>query len=105
MNIDIYEQWKKKYYKEKIVDYSKYFNDKDIQILHKLEVYINISQIYTEYEHEIFEMKLIEYYEDAEYVDGTKIPPTRNVDNYNVTREDYSRILDIMYKISLDYNF
>ena len=90
MNIDIYEQWKKKYYKEKIVDYSKYFNDEDIQILHKLEVYININQIYTEHEHGIFEMKLIEYYEDAEDINGNKLPPEKNIDDYGVTREDYS---------------
>lgn len=105
MNIDIYEQWKKKYYKEKIVDYSKYFNDEDIQILHKLEVYININQIYTEHEHGIFEMKLIEYYEDAEDINGNKLPPEKNIDDYGVTREDYSRILDVMYQIAVDYEF
>ena len=93
------------YYNQQIVDYSKYFTDEDIQLLHKLEVHINKSKIYTEYEHDLFEMKLIEYYEDAEDIDGNKLPPIKNIDDYHVTREDYSRLLDIMYQIAVDYEF
>ena len=100
-----YEQWKEKYYNKQIVDYSKYFTDEDIQLLHKLEVHINKSKIYTEYEHDCFDMKLIEYYEDAEDIYGNKLPPEKNIDDFGVTREDYSRILKIMYKISVDYEF
>ena len=50
-------------------------------------------------------MKLIEYYEDAEDIYGNKLPPEKNIDDFGVTREDYSRILEIMYKISVDYEF
>lgn len=102
---ELYENWKEKYYNQKIVDYSKYFTDEDIKLLHKLEVHINKNKIYTEYEHDCFEMDMIKFYEDAEDIDGNKLPPEKNIDEVGVTREDYSRILDIMYKISLDYNF
>lgn len=101
----VYEQWKKKYYEEKIVEYAKYLSTADIQILKKLEVDINLETVYTEYEHDIFEMKLIEYYEDAENIDGNKLPPIKNIDDYNVSREDYSKLLDIMYQIAVDYEF
>lgn len=100
-----YEIWKEKYYNNKIVDYSKYFSDEDIKLLHKLDVHINKNKIYTEYEHDLFEMDMIEFYEDAEYIDGTKVPPTRKLEDVNVTKEEYSRLLDILYKISVDYEF
>ena len=102
---EIYENWKEKYYNKQIVDYSKYFTDDDIKLLHKLEVYINKNKIYTEYEHECFEMDMIVFYEDAEYIDGTKVPPTRNIDEVGVSRDDYKRLLDILYKVSIDYEF
>ena len=100
-----YEEWKKKYYEKQIVDYSKYLSEEDINLLKKLEVYIDLGKIYTEHEHGIFEMKLIEYYEDAEDVNGNKLPAEKNIDNYGVTRENYSRLLDIMYQIAVDYEF
>ena len=102
---DVYDQWKKKYYEEKKVEYSRYLSIIDIEILKKLEVNIDLEKIYTEYEHDIFEMKLIEYYEDAEDVNGNKLAPIKNIDDYNVSREDYLRLLDIMYQIALDYEF
>ena len=105
MNIKIYDQWKEKYYKDKIVDYSNYFTDNDIKLLHKLEVYINKNKIYTEYEHECFEMDIIAFYEDAENIDGTKEPPIKNIDKFGVSREDYKRLLDILYQVSIDYEF
>ena len=102
---EIYKKWKDKYYNKKIVDYSKYFTDDDIQLLHKLEVHINKNKIYTEYEHEGFEMDMIVFYEEAEYIDGTKVPPIRNIDEGGVSREDYKILLDIFYKIATDYEF
>ena len=99
------EKWKKKYYEKQIVDYSKYFSDTDILLLKKLEIDIDLTKIYTEYEHDCFDMKLIEYYEDAEDIYGNKLPPEKNIDDFGVTREDYSRLLDIMYQIAVDYEF
>ena len=99
------KQWEKKYYEQPVVDYSKYLSKEDVNLLEKLEVSINLEKIYTEYEHDLFEMKLIEYYEDAEDIDGNKLPPIKNIDDYHVTREDYSRLLDIMYQIAVDYEF
>ena len=101
----ISEEWKHKYYEIQIVDYSKYFSKKDIEVLKKLEVCIDLKKIYTEYEHDIFEMKLIEYYEDAEDIDGNKLPPIKDINDFGVTKDEYSRILDIMYRIAEDYEF
>lgn len=101
----VFEEWKNKYYNKIIVDYSKYFTEEDITLLHKLEVNIELDKIYTEYQHECFEMDIIAFYEDAENIDGTKEPPIKNIDNYGVSREDYKRLLDILYQVSIDYNF
>ena len=50
-------------------------------------------------------MELIAYYEDAEYLDGTKVPPEKNVEDYNVSKEDYNRILEIFFNIGVNYEF
>lgn len=99
------QEWEKKYYNDKIVDYSKYFTQEDIELLHKLSVDIDLNKTYTEYEHESFEMDIIKFYEDAEYIDGSKVPPIKNIDDVGVSREDYKRLLDILDKVSSDYNF
>ena len=39
------KQWEKKYYEQPVVDYSKYFTNEDIQLLHKLDVHINKNKI------------------------------------------------------------
>lgn len=100
-----FEEWKRKYYERPIVDYSKCFSINDIQLLEKLEISINLEKIYTEYEHDVFEMKLIEYYEDAEDIYGNKLSPIKNIDDYDVSRDDYSRILGLMYQIAIDCEF
>lgn len=69
-----FEKWKNKYYGEKIVDFSNFFKKSDIEILEKLEIKVDLTKIYTEYEYDLLDMELISYYEDAEYLDGTKIP-------------------------------
>lgn len=100
-----YELWKEKYYNDKKVDYSKYFTDADIELLHKLGVNIDKEKIYTEHKHDLFEMDIIAFYEDAEDIYGNKLPPEKNIDEVDVTREDYSRLLDILYQVAVDYEF
>lgn len=100
-----FEKWKKKYYGEKIVDFSNFLKKSDIEILEKLEIKVDLTKIYTEYEYDLLDMELISYYEDAEYLDGTKIPPEKNVEDYNVSKEDYNRIHEIFYSIGVNYEF
>ena len=100
-----FEKWKKKYYGEKIVDFSKFLTQNDVEVLKKLEIEIDITKIYTEYEYDLLDMELIAYYEDAEYLDGSKVPPEKNVEDYNVSKEDYNRILEIFFNIGVNYEF
>ena len=94
-----------KYYREKIVDFYKFLKESDIEILEKLGIKVDLTKIYTEYEYDLLNMELITYYEDAEYLDGTKVPPEKNVEDYNVTKEDYNRILEIFFNIGVNYEF
>lgn len=100
-----YELWKEKYYNEKKVDYSKYFSDEDITLLHKLGVKIDKTKKYSEHEHDLFEMDIIIFYEDAEDIYENKLPPEKNIDEVGVSKKDYSRLLDILYQIAVDYEF
>ena len=100
-----FEKWKKKYYGEKIVDFSNFLKESDIEILEKLGIKVDLTKIYTEYEYDLLDMELIAYSEDAEYLDGTKIPPEKNVEDYNVSKEDYNRILKIFFNIGVNYEF
>ena len=92
------EEWKEKYYNDKKVDYSKYFTDADIELLHTLAVN-------TEHGHDLFEMDIVAFYEDAEDICGTTLPPAKNIDEVGVSRDDYSRLLDILYQVAVDYEF
>ena len=100
-----FEKWKKKYYGEKIVDFSKFLKKHDIEVLKKLGIEIDLTKVYTEYEYDLLDMELIAYYEDAEYLDGTKVSPEKNVEDYNVSKEDYNRIHEIFYNIGVNYKF
>lgn len=100
-----FKKWKKKYYGEKIVDFSNLKKKSDIEILEKLEIKVDLTKIYTEYEYDLLDMELISYYENAEYLDGTKIPPEKNVEDYKVSKEDYNRIHEIFYNIGVNYEF
>ena len=71
----------------------------------KLEIVVDLSKIYTEYEYDILEMDLIAYYDEAEDIDGNKLPAERKLEDYNVSKEDYERILETFYNIGLEYNF
>lgn len=82
-----YEKWKEKYFKSKIINFYKHLNEEDIKILRKLEIVIE-NKIYTEYEFDIIEEKLITYYEkDNQLING-------------VTRKQYNNILRKFDKIS-----
>ena len=100
-----FEQWKKKYHGKRIVNFSNFLSHDDIELLKKLEIVVDLSKIYTEYEYDILEMDLIAYYDEAEDIDGNKLPAERKLEDYNVSKEDYERILETFYNIGLEYNF
>ena len=88
-----------------MVDFAKFLSHDDIELLKKLEIEIDLSKIYTEYEYDVLEMDLIAYYDEAEDIDGNKLPAERKLEDYNVSKENYERILEIFYNIGVKYEF
>lgn len=85
------------------IDYSKYFTKEDCMILEKLEVYIDFTQKYTEEENEIFAMNLNKYWDEAEDVEGNRLPPNRNLELTGVSREEFNRLYEIFNKVETLY--
>lgn len=96
-----YENWTAKYFNEKIVDFNKYLNKEDIQILEKLGIEIE-NRIYTEYEFDMIEQNLLKYYKNIEKLENTDDKYTKILIN-EVTIEQYNNILQKFSKISLQY--
>ncbi len=93
-----------KYYTKKIINFSKYFTENDLLLLKHLGCNIK-KRLYSEYEYDLLNLKLIEYYENSKDVNGKKIPPIKIIDESCISKKDYSRLLKIFTKIGQDYNF
>lgn len=85
------------------IDYSKYFNEDDCVLLEKLDVYIDFTQKYTEEENEIFAMNLNKYWDEAEDVDGNRLPPARKLELTGVSRDDFNRLYETFNNIETLY--
>lgn len=93
----------KDYRTKKVIKYSEYLNGYDFEKLAKLGIYIDSDKVYTEEEHEWFEMELIEYWDGATRVDGTLEPPMKDLEGTGVTREEYNELLNKMNEVKTQY--
>lgn len=85
------------------IDYSKYLNENDVKLLHKLDIDIELSKKYTEEEHELIEGALVYFWDGGSDIYGNKLPPDRKLELTGVSREEYNRLYDIMYSIETMY--
>lgn len=91
--------WEKKYYTKKLVDFSKYLDEKDIEILKKFGCEIK-QELYTEYEFDLLDEVIFLYYREP----GEK-NEMYNIEDIGVSQEEYDRILNKFSQISKDYEF
>lgn len=98
-----HENFDKDYNYTRHIDYSKYLNEKDVEILHKLEIDIDLNKKYTEEEQEIIEEALISFWDGGSDIFGNKLPPIRDLELTGVSREEYNRLYDIIYSIETLY--
>lgn len=99
-----FQKWKEKYYNKKIVDFSKYLNEKDIEILKKFGIEIK-TQKYTEYEFDLIDELLILYYREPGEEIIPEIDDKYKLEEIGVSIEEFNYIIEKFRKISLDYNF
>ncbi len=96
-----YDNWTQKYFNQEIVYFNKYLNKEDIQTLEKLGIEIE-NRIYTEYEYDIIEQKLLQYYRNTEKLQNSDDRYTKILID-EVTIDQYNDILQKFSKISLEY--
>lgn len=95
-----YKEWQKKYHTEEFIDLSKYFDEKDKQLLKKLGIDI-MDKIYTNYEFDVLDENYIEYYED-ETMDEEELKMCKKLPE-DVTRDEYNILLKKFEKIQEDF--
>ncbi len=96
----VVKKWRHEYYNHAIINLMKYFNEKDLELLRKLEIEI-VSKLYTEQEFEKINCCLLAYYEHTE---DDEIIQTEILTKKNIKIEELKQILDKFNKIALDYN-
>lgn len=97
------ENLNKDYKYTRYIDYSKYLNEKDVELLHKLEIDIDLKKKYTDDEQETIESALIAFWDGGSDIWGNKLPPSRDLELTGVSREEYNRLYDIIYSIETLY--
>ncbi len=103
-NNDFYEKWKEKYYNKKYIEIDKYLTELDFDALTKLGIRAK-KKIYTEHEFEVLKMDLLAYYDDPEEdLSEEEKQYQKSLENTNVSREEYNKLLDKINNISKIYN-
>lgn len=96
-----YEKWRQRYFNKELVDFNKYLDKEDIQILEKLGIEIE-NRMYTEYDFDMIEQNLLKYYKNIEKLQNNDQKCTKIIIN-EVTVEQYMNIVEKFSKISSDY--
>ena len=84
------------YQQKRKIDIYKYLDDEKRDILKRLEIDIE-DRLYTEYEYDILDEKVLEYYTDP---NDEELKPIKLLSKKGVSREEYNKILEIFEKIS-----
>ena len=82
-----------KYRVNKNINLLNFFSKSDINVLKKLNIKIK-NRLYSEYELDMIEEKILEYYEDDDILCSKKLVDVK------VSKEEYRRLLNILDKIT-----
>ena len=99
-----YKEWQEKYHTEQVVDIIKYFKEKEIEIFKKLGIILE-NKIYTNYEYDVIEGQLLEYYVNKKDMSKEEIAEVKPLEDTGVKRRQYNKILKKYDKIAIDYGF
>lgn len=97
-----YDKWKEKYQNVEIVDLRENLNDTELDTISKLGIELK-DKVYTQYEFDALEMKILDYYIDDELDNEVKeflkeLPS-------EVSREEYNRLVEKVSEIKIKYGF
>lgn len=97
------EGWREMYMNKEIVDLKKYFTNEEFDLFRKLGIEIN-DKIYTEYEIELINNSLYEYYYSEDMSEDEK-NQVKSLEETGVTREQYNNLLNKIEQINEEYEF
>ena len=97
------EGWREMYMNKEIVDLKKYFTNEEFDLFRKLGIEIK-DKIYTEYEIELINNSLYEYYYSEDMSEDEK-NQVKSLEETGVTRERYNNLLNKIEQINEEYEF
>lgn len=97
-----YDKWKEKYQNVEIVDLKENLSEAELDTISKLGIKLK-DKVYTQYEFDALEMKILDYYIDDELDNEVKeflkeLPS-------EVSREEYNRLVEKISEIKIKYGF
>jgi hypothetical protein len=96
--MNIYE-----YQNIRYIDYSIYFSVAEIELLGRLNVTIDTTKKYTDEEHALFEMEMVNYCDECSDVYGNKLPPEKELEKTNISRKKFNELLEKLYSVETLY--
>ena len=97
------EGWREMYMNKEIVDLKKYFTNEEFDLFRKLGIEIK-DTIYTEYEIELINNSLYDYYYSEDMSEDEK-SQVKSLEETGVTREQYNNLLNKIEQINEEYEF
>ena len=95
----ILKKWRHEYYNHANINLLKYFNEKELEVLKKLEIEIE-SKLYTEHEFEMINCNLLKYYEHSE---NGELLQSEILTKKNIDKKELENILNKFNKIAIKY--
>ena len=92
-----YEEWHKEYMEKKIINLKNELNEKDIEVLSKLDIEVQ-DKIYTQYDFEIFMINVGAYDRD-DTMSELDLEYTKDLNSTVVSRKEYKKMQDKVDKI------
>ncbi len=97
------EGWREMYINKEIVDLKKYFTNEEFDLFRKLGIEIK-DKLYTEYEIELINNSLYDYYYSEDMSEDEK-SQVKSLEETGVTREQYNNLLNKIEQINEEYEF
>ncbi len=92
-----YEKWHEEYKQKEFIEVKKYFKEKNIEVLEKLNIQI-MDKLYTGYEFDLLDDELMLYYENNITKQNKKLKEK------GVTVKEYNELIEKTEQILKDYN-
>lgn len=92
-----YNNWNEKYHNKKFIDLFMYFSPEQKEVLKKFDIALE-EKLYTEFEFDVIDGKLILFYKNEEEMDEEELKECKELPN-GVDRAQFDELLAVMSKV------